>query len=109
MKKVFISGSISIKTIPQKVYPRLDNMIKNNLEILVGDAPGIDSAVQNYFKSKEYFNLCVYSIYSSARYKADNRFNFKQINFPNKIEIETKELEEKKRKRNKKRERKAIF
>lgn len=109
MKKVFISGSISIKEIPQKVYPRLDNMIKNNLEILIGDAPGIDSAVQDYFKLKRYFNLCVYSIYDSARYKADGRFKFKKIDFPHKIEIEYEECGDKKEKKiNKERDKQSF-
>lgn len=109
MKKVFISGSISIKEIPQKVYPRLDNMIKNNLKILVGDAPGIDSAVQNYFKSKGYSNLCVYSIYENARYMADKNCLFKQIIFPHKIEIECEGCEDKQEKEIKKERDKQSF
>lgn len=82
MKKVFISGSIALKFIPQMVYERLDNMIKGGLEILVGDALGIDLAVQEYFKKRGYFNVCVYGIYESARNMASAEFNFTQVKVP---------------------------
>lgn len=78
MQKVFISGSISIKELPTKVKNRLDNMI-NKLHILVGDADGIDSTVQNYFKHKNYFNVTVYSIYEKPRSIKSDKFTIKTI------------------------------
>lgn len=78
MQKVFISGSISIKELPSKVIARLNNML-NKLHILVGDADGIDSTVQNYFKHKNYFNVTVYSIYEKPRCLKSDRFTTKTI------------------------------
>lgn len=67
MSKVFISGSISIKQIPKNVVESLEKIQKNKLEVLVGDADGIDRKVQDYFKKNNYENICVYSIYSPPR------------------------------------------
>ena len=67
MSKVFISGSISIKQIPKNVIQSLQSIQKNGLEVLVGDADGIDKEIQDYFKKSNYENICVYSIYSPPR------------------------------------------
>ena len=56
MKKVFISGSIAIKALPECVLLSLDKMMQNNLEILVGDASGIDEQIQKYFSKHKYKN-----------------------------------------------------
>jgi len=42
-KKVFISGSISIKKLPKEAQKSIDNIINKGFEILVGDAKGVDS------------------------------------------------------------------
>lgn len=60
MSKIFISGSISIKTINPKVVVRIENIIASNLEILIGDAKGSDSAIQNILKEKQFKNVTVY-------------------------------------------------
>ncbi len=39
-----------------------DNIIRNKIEILVGDADGIDTAVQEYLNLKKYSNVTVYCI-----------------------------------------------
>jgi len=78
MNKVFISGSISIKKLPTAVETSLDNIFKEGMEILVGDADGIDTMVQNYCKRANYSNVTVYSIYSTPRYIV-NGFNKKHI------------------------------
>jgi hypothetical protein len=59
---VFISGSISMKKLPQKVINSINKIIDQNFEILVGDASGIDTLVQEYCLSLNYFNVTVYSI-----------------------------------------------
>ncbi len=51
--KVFIGGSISIKYLDYAVKDELDKYMNNRLEILVGDAYGIDSLVQSYCKDYE--------------------------------------------------------
>ncbi|CAA6810424.1 MAG: Unknown protein [uncultured Sulfurovum sp.] len=83
---VFISGSIAIKTLPQEVKNSIDKIIQNNMQILVGDANGIDSLVQNYCLSLEYFNVMVYSITSQPRYKASDKFTLKTISVPHAIQ-----------------------
>ena len=78
---VFISGSISIKKLPQEVIESIEKIIENQIHILVGDADGIDTLIQNFCLSKNYTNLTVYSISAIPRYKASDEFNFKHI-FP---------------------------
>jgi hypothetical protein len=68
MSSVFISGSIAIKNIPNSVEHSIDRIINKNIKILVGDADGVDTMVQNYCKKRNYYNVIVYSI-SNPRYK----------------------------------------
>ena len=79
MKSVFISGSISIKMLPKEVKESIDKIVNNQMPILVGDANGIDSLVQDYCFSLNYFNVTVYSISSQPRYKASDIFALKTI------------------------------
>ena len=58
--KVFISGSISIKALKKSDLSYLEELIKKNRVILIGDAYGIDKAVQKYLHRKEYQNVIVY-------------------------------------------------
>jgi len=82
---VFISGSIAIKTLPQEVKNSIHKIVENSMKILVGDANGIDSLVQEYCLSLNYFNVTVYSITSQARYKASDKFALKTIIVSNEI------------------------
>jgi len=60
MKKIFISGSMRIKRIDKKVKERIDNIINSNFPILLGDASGVDTSVQELIKSKEYKKVTIY-------------------------------------------------
>lgn len=60
MNKIFISGSMRIKRIDNKVEERIDNIINSNFPILIGDADGADTSVQELVNSKEYKNVIVY-------------------------------------------------
>jgi hypothetical protein len=60
MHKIFISGSMSIKNLDKKVLARIDNIIKSDYEIIIGDADGVDSSVQSYLKEKQVKNVTVY-------------------------------------------------
>jgi len=82
---VFISGSISIKTLPPEVKESIDKIVDNQMEILVGDANGIDSLVQDYCFSLSYFNVTVYSISSLPRQSASDKFALKTITVPSEI------------------------
>lgn len=65
--RVFISGSIAIKSIQPKVAESLDKIIDKGIQILVGDASGVDSLIQSYVKQRNYHNVVVYSIFPSPR------------------------------------------
>ena len=78
-KKVFISGSISIKKLPKEAQKSIDNIINKNFEILVGDAKGVDSLVQRYCASRGYYNVKVYSIYDAPRNKISDKFRFEKV------------------------------
>lgn len=97
MKKVFISGSIAIKTLPDCVLQSLDKMMQNNLEILVGDASGIDEQIQKYFSKHKYKNVTVYSIYNQPRNLNSSNFKVKVID----IEIESNREREKQKEKDK--------
>ena len=58
--KVFISGSISIKKLPKSAIEKIENIIKKEFLVLVGDAKGADSLVQKYLHKKGYKNVLVY-------------------------------------------------
>lgn len=60
MKQVFISGSIQIKQIDNKVRSRIDNILDQGYGIIVGDANGVDYAVQEYLKQKDAESVVVY-------------------------------------------------
>lgn len=93
--KVFISGSISIKKLPQEVKNSIDKIINQNFEILVGDAAGIDTLVQDYCLSLNYFNVTVYSISILPRYKASEDFKAKYIEISNSIKKERERQQQK--------------
>lgn len=67
MSKVFISGSMRIKNIAPEVLDRIDNIINSGLEIIVGDADGVDSSIQNHILSRFYRKVTVYSTGVSPR------------------------------------------
>ncbi|WP_194790395.1 hypothetical protein [Pseudomonas sp. UFMG81] len=68
MPKVFISGSITIKQLAPQVEARLDNIRAAGLQVLVGDAAGVDSAIQRYFRTHDYAAVTVYCSSDTARH-----------------------------------------
>lgn len=52
--KVFIAGSRRVSRLNADVRRRLDNIIDKRLPVIVGDANGVDKAVQRYLRSKRY-------------------------------------------------------
>lgn len=69
--KIFVSGSISIKKLPQIAVEKLDSIIAHNFTVLVGDANGVDCLIQEYLKRKSYPNVQVYY----AGHKIRNNLN----------------------------------
>ncbi|HXM62526.1 MAG TPA: hypothetical protein VN950_16820 [Terriglobales bacterium] len=62
MKSVFVAGSRAVSRLNSQVKERLDNIMKQNLAVLVGDANGADKAVQRYLAKCHYQNVVVYSM-----------------------------------------------
>lgn len=44
--KVFIAGSMNIKNLAPEVKKRIDNIVEQGFEVIVGDADGADTSVQ---------------------------------------------------------------
>lgn len=86
--KVFISGSISISKLSDDVRESIDKIILNNLHILIGDADGIDTMVQKYCATMNYFNVTVYSIFPFPRFSASKQFNYERVNVSEEIKKE---------------------
>lgn len=87
-EKVFISGSIAIKRLPQIVCSRLENIMAKNMWVLVGDAQGIDILIQNFFEEKNYYNIIVYSIYQNPRNLRSQKFQIQTIDVPDDVKKE---------------------
>jgi hypothetical protein len=60
MAKIFISGSISLKTLDVQAITHLDSIIAHRHSVLIGDAHGIDKAVQQYLFQNKYQSVIVY-------------------------------------------------
>lgn len=60
MTKVFIGGSRRVTKLNLDIERRIDNMINNGFTILIGDANGIDKAVQTYLSDKGYQKVVVF-------------------------------------------------
>lgn len=61
MQTVFIAGSISIRRLHEKVKNRIDNIIRSiDLNVVVGDADGVDTSIQNYLSHNSAQNVTVY-------------------------------------------------
>ena len=59
--KVFIAGPRAVSVLSPAVEERLNNIYVNNITVLVGDADGVDKAVQNYLNSLGYKNVIVFA------------------------------------------------
>lgn len=70
-KIVMISGS---RTITDIYYGKesLDRIMEKQLDVIVGDAPGVDDLVQQYLASKDYQKVKIYYAMLQGRGKARN-------------------------------------
>jgi len=57
---IFISGSISINKLPKSAIQKIENIIRKNYTILIGDARGVDFHTQKYLLKNNYDNVLVY-------------------------------------------------
>jgi hypothetical protein len=60
MSKVFISGSRRITALDLHVKDQLRTLMAANAEFLIGDAPGVDTRVQEYLREVKYRSVTVY-------------------------------------------------
>jgi hypothetical protein len=69
MTTVFIGGSRSITGIAPLIQPRLDAIVERDHAVVIGDATGADTVVQQYLAAHGYHNVTVF--YSGRRWRAN--------------------------------------
>lgn len=78
--RVFLSGSSKMQTtnsgfyrkvIPKSIRDSLDDIRRNGARVLIGDAPGFDSMVQDYFAANGYRKVDIYVTGDEVRKNAD--------------------------------------
>lgn len=67
MTKVFISGSMGIKHLDSNVLARINNIIHSNYQVIVGDASGVDSSIQQHLNAQQTRLVHVYCSGRQAR------------------------------------------
>lgn len=67
MNKVFIGGSRGLSKLNDDIRQRLNNIIQKEYPVLIGDANGIDKAIQQYFADMNYRNVSVYCVGEKCR------------------------------------------
>jgi hypothetical protein len=60
MRSVFVAGSRALSRLNAIVKRRLDNIVKQDFTVLVGDANGADKAVQRYLAEVGYKHVVIY-------------------------------------------------
>jgi uncharacterized phage-like protein YoqJ len=65
--KVFIAGSRRLSKLDKDVKQRIDNIIDKGLTVIIGDANGVDKAVQRYLNGRHYRNVVVFCMEGGCR------------------------------------------
>jgi hypothetical protein len=65
--KVFVAGSRHLSRLGADVWRRIDNIIAKGFTILIGDANGVDKAVQQYLVGRDYGNVMVFCMEGGCR------------------------------------------
>ena len=73
--KVFISGSRSITQLDRNAVDLIFRAVNEGAEIIVGDADGVDSAVQQLLRKIKYPNVTVFAMNGRARNHNDFKIN----------------------------------
>jgi hypothetical protein len=68
---------MSIKRLDNNVLSRIDNILENNYGVLVGDADGVDSSIQEYLKQEGAKSVCVYC---TGNHPRNNKGNWETKN-----------------------------
>lgn len=64
---IFIAGPREITSLDENIVQKLNCIINRNYSVLIGDAKGIDSKVQQFLADNNYKNVCVYASNGLAR------------------------------------------
>lgn len=67
MSNVFFGGSRKLGRLNSAIRTRLRNLITNKHTVLIGDANGVDKAVQTFFAEDGYKNVIVYCMDAECR------------------------------------------
>jgi hypothetical protein len=67
MTTVFIGGSRRIARLNDIIRSRLEDIVRQQFAVVVGDANGTDKAVQAYIASRDYHNVTVYGTGNRCR------------------------------------------
>jgi hypothetical protein len=65
--RVFIGGSRRLSRLNNDVRHRIENIIEKGFTVIVGDANGVDKAVQQYLSSRNYSNVVVFCMQGGCR------------------------------------------
>ena len=65
--KVFIAGSRRVSRLNNDVRHRIDNILDKSFTVIVGDANGVDKAVQRYISSRNYSDVVVFCMEGGCR------------------------------------------
>jgi len=70
--KVFTAGARAVSVLDESVKERLKNIYTKNYTVIVGDASGVDCAVQRFFSNHNYRDVIVYASEGKARNNIGN-------------------------------------
>ncbi len=65
--KVFIGGSRRLSRLNKQIKDRLNSIIDKGLRVIIGDANGVDKAVQRYLAQMNYENVAVFCMAGICR------------------------------------------
>ncbi|MDR1832266.1 MAG: hypothetical protein LBQ97_06030 [Fusobacteriaceae bacterium] len=65
--KIFIAGARQIKFLDDAVKEKLESIRSKNYDVLIGDAPGVDSLVQSFYASVGYPNVTIFACNGKTR------------------------------------------
>ena len=90
-RAVFVSGSSKTQSkdseyyrrkLPKDIRKQLKEYMKQDVKVIVGDAPGIDRQVQDFLNKKRYMNVEVYGPGKQVRYSANKKWKTNPIDAP---------------------------
>lgn len=90
-RTLFVSGSSKTqfkdsgyyrRTLPKEVRQVLQKCMDEKVDIIVGDAPGIDRQVQNFLNRHKYDRVEIYGPGKQVRYSANKRWKTNPIDDP---------------------------